>query len=690
MPGFFYALLRILALSNYLRSAMFLLSKLRSALILMGSTLIFISCSTTVTEIYTSVDEYPVYDGKDLGVHYGPEKTTVRIWSPAAEAVRMHLYSDGLSDSKELTTLLEPAESGTWVTTLQGDNRNIYYTFQVMQNGQWLEESPDIYARAVGVNGRRGMIIDLRETDPDGWKEDRRPDLANYTDIIIYEMHIRDMTIDASSGVNQRGKYLGLTETNTKNPMGDATALDHIRELGVTHVHLLPAFDHRSIDETRLDEPQYNWGYDPLNYNVPEGSFATDPFDGRVRVREFKEMVKSFHDNGIRVILDVVYNHTGQTMESNFNQLVPDYFYRKNPDGTFSDASACGNETASEREMMRRFMIESVKYWAEEYHIDGFRFDLMGIHDIPTMNAIADTLRAVDPSIFIYGEGWTAGSSPLPENQQALKRNTYLMPHVAAFSDDVRDGLKGSVFEHEDTGFATGKPGMKESVKFGIVASTKHPQVDYEQVNYSDSPWANSPSQAINYVSCHDNHTLYDRLINSKPEATDAEIASMHRLANTVVLTAQGIPFLHAGVDFMRTKQGVENSYESPDSINAIDWNRKSRYREHFNYYRDLVALRKNHPAFRMPSEEMIREHLRFTDHEHPNMLSFMISGNANADSWADILVILNGSDEDVRVELPAGNWTLVGDGKHIDQEGIARLTAFSQVPAYSAYILYK
>ncbi|MEJ2004008.1 MAG: type I pullulanase [Cyclobacteriaceae bacterium] len=572
----------------------------------MGATIFIFSCSVSV-ETYESVDQYPVYEGNDLGVHYAPEATSVRIWSPAAEEVRMHLYSEGAGSDRLMTINLNPAESGTWTVTLEGDQRNAYYTFQVKQNGIWLQEKPDIYARAVGVNGMRGMIVDLSETDPDGWDDDVRPEMSEYTDIIIYEMHIRDMTIDPGSGVTQKGKYHGLTETNTKNESGDATALDHIRDLGVTHVHLLPSFDHRSIDETKLDQPQYNWGYDPLNYNVPEGSYSTNPYDGKVRIREFKQMVKAFHDNGIRVILDVVYNHTGQTEESIFNQLVPDYYYRKNPDGTFSDAAACGNETASEREMMRKYMIESVKYWATEYHLDGFRFDLMGIHDISTMNAIADELRAIDPTIFIYGEGWTAGSSPLPETERALKKNTYLMPHVAAFSDDLRDGLKGNVFEHEDRGFASGKKDMKESVKFGIVASTEHPQVDYSAVNYSASAWAAEPSQTINYVSCHDNHTLYDRLINSMPGASEDEIARMHRLANTVVLTSQGIPFLHAGVDFMRTKQGVENSYQSPDSINAIDWNRKTIYKDHFIYYRDLIALRKGHPAFRMPTYEMIQ-----------------------------------------------------------------------------------
>ena len=401
-------------------------------------------------------------------------------------------------------------------------------------------------------------------------------------------------------------------------------------------------------------------------------------------------MVKAFHYNGIRVIMDVVYNHTAQTDESVFNQLVPDYFYRQNADGTFSDASACGNETASDREMMRKYIIESVTYWAREYHVDGFRFDLMGIHDIETMNAIAAALHEIDPTIFIYGEGWTAGSSPLPAEAQALKRNTYLMPEVAAFSDDIRDGLKGSVFEHEDRGFASGKEGMKESVKFGIVASTQHPQVDYAAVNYSDSPWAGQPSQTINYVSCHDNHTLYDRLLNSRPDASPAEIAAMHRLANTVVLTSQGIPFLHAGVDFMRTKQNVENSYNAPDSINAINWMRKSELKEHFMYYKDLIALRKAHPAFRMPDVDMISQYLRFIENEDPLLLEYRISGHANDDPWDEVIVVFNGNATSRTISLPEGNWVCAGDGSSIDADGLGTFTGQVSVGPYASRILYR
>ena len=640
---------------------------------------------------YTSLEDYPIYEGNDLGFTYSPEATSFRLWSPAAEAVKLHLYPLGHGNEKPMSHDMQRSDKGTWLFKAKGDHKNEYYTYQVKQNGEWLQEKADPYAVAVGVNGHRAMIIDLDETDPEGWAEDRRPALASYNDIILYELHVRDISIHESGNITHKGKFKGLTETGTKNAAGLTTGLDHIKELGVTHVHLLPSFDHRSIDETRLDEAQYNWGYDPLNYNVPEGSFATDPFDGRVRVREFKEMVQALHANGLRVILDVVYNHTGQTEDSNFNQLVPDYYYRQNEAGGFSDASACGNETASERAMMRKYIVESVKYWVEEYHLDGFRFDLMGIHDIETMNLVSEELRAIDPTIFVYGEGWTAGSSPLPVEEQALKANTSRLRHVAAFSDDLRDGLKGSVFAHEDRGFVSQKPGMKESIKFGIVASTQHPQVDYQAVNYSNAPWAPEPAQTINYVSCHDNHTLYDKLKLSRPEATENELIKMHKLAQTIVLTSQGVSFVHAGTEMLRTKDGVENSFESPDAINQINWNRKTQYQELFDYYKNLIALRKAHPAFRMTSTAMIQQHLEFLDTTDDNLIAYQLKDHAHGDAWKDILVVLNGAATNKTTSIPKGEWKLIADGQNIGQKPLRMVTStVLTVPAMSAYILYK
>jgi pullulanase len=620
-----------------------------------------------------ALSQLPVYNGTDLGLTYTPEKSTFRVWSPDADMMVVNFYKDGLESESYLVESMERDTLGTWLLEVGGDLEGKFYTFQTFINEGWSSPVPDPYAKAVGTNGKRAMVIDLKKTNPEGWENDQKPPLNNPTDIIIYELHIRDLSVAENSGIQQKGKFLGLTELGTTNQEGLSTGLDHIKELGVTHIHLLPSYDFMSIDESKLEEQKFNWGYDPQNYNVPEGSYSTNPADGRVRIREFKQLIKTLHENGLRVIMDVVYNHTGVTGESNFNQLFPEYYYRMNSNGSFSDASACGNETASEKPMMRKFMIESTKFWAEEYHIDGFRFDLMGIHDIETMNKISESLHAVDSTIFIYGEGWTAGGSPLKETKRALKKYTYKLDNVAAFSDDMRDGVKGHVFTAEDRGFASGNPKLKESVKFGIVAATEHPQIDYEAVNYSKWAWANEPSQCINYVSCHDNHTLYDRLVNSNPKEPEAELIKMHKLANTIILTSQGISFLHAGVEMLRTKQGVENSYNSPDSINQLDWSRKTQYPEVFDYYKKLIALRKNHPAFRMPSKAMIQKHLSFFEIPDSNLIGYQISDHANGDQWETILVYFNGNKESRQIEIPKGNWKIVVQDGIIDENGLGQ-----------------
>ena len=648
------------------------------------------ACSETVPQ-YASFGDYPIYEGTDLGLTYTPEQSVFKLWAPSASKAVLRLYEKGTDGKPTETMSMKRGENGVWVTEIKKDLVGKYYSFQTLVNEKWGLEVPDPYVKAVGVNGKRGQVIDFKNTTPQGWETDTKPPLKNPTDIILYELHIRDLSMHDNSGIQHKGKFLGLTEQGTKNPAGVATGLDHIKELGVTHVHLLPSFDYLSIDESKLDENKFNWGYDPQNYNVPEGGYSTDPYDGATRVREFKQMVKTLHDNGLRVILDVVYNHTGVTEGSNFNQLVPGYYYRQNAEGGFSNASACGNETASDRPMMRKFIIESVKYWVNEYHIDGFRFDLMGIHDIETMNQVSAALHEIDPTIFIYGEGWTAGDTPLPENDRALKKYTHRINGVAAFSDDIRDGLKGSVFDAPDRGFASGKPNMEESVKFGIVASTQHPQINYQKVNYSDAPWAAQPSQTINYVSCHDNHTLWDRLINSQPDISDGERLKMHKLANAVVLTSQGIPFLHAGVEMLRTKNGEENSFESPDAINKLDWSRKTTYQKVFDYYKKLIYLRKNHPAFRMPTTQMIQQHLKFMDFKEGDLLiGYTISGNANGDSWKDILVLFNGNLEAKTIDLPEGKWTVALNEDKINEKGV--FTVFNKVslPASSAMVLFR
>lgn len=637
--------------------------------------------------VFDSLDDYPVYPYADLGASYTAEATTFKLWSPAAQAVRVHLYDTDSPTVNAFQTIKAKTVDGAWTALAKGDLDGTYYTFQIKRDGRWLEEATDPYARAAGTNGMRGQVVNLTDTDPTDWAKDRRPPLAAPTDAVIYELHVRDISLDPLSGIEHKGKFIGLAERGTTTLQGTKTGIDHLIELGVTHVHLLPSFDYLSVDEARLDEAQYNWGYDPQNYNVPEGSYSTDPANGKVRIREFKQMVKALHDAGIRVIMDVVYNHTGRTENSHFQLLIPDYFYRFRADGSFSDASACGNEIASERPMVRKYIRESVTYWVEEYHVDGFRFDLMGIHDIATMNEISEALHGIDSTILLYGEGWTAGDSPLPDSLRALKANTHELSRIAAFSDDVRDGLKGSVFEHQEQGFVSGAKGRAASVQFGVIAATRHPQVDYDSVNYSKAPWAKEPHQCINYVSCHDNHTLWDRLAISNPSDPPSVRERMHRLALATVLTSQGIPFLHAGTEMLRSKNGNENSYKSGDGINAIRWSGKRAHALTFSYVRDLIALRKAHPAFRMGSTKSLTRHLAFTDTKDDQLVSYRIK-DAPGDQWSDIYVTLNGAAKPRAVKLPEGVWRQVVDGRKVAPEGInKKLSGTTYVEAKSANI---
>ncbi|MBR9920344.1 MAG: type I pullulanase [Bacteroidetes bacterium] len=635
---------------------------------------------------YASFEEYPTPVEANLWPDYNPTGTRFSIWSPTAEDVRLHLFEAGNGGEAITTHSLERTKDGIWELRLDGDLHGTYYTYQVKTNGQWLDETPGIYAQAVGVNGKRAMVVDLKKTDPAGWEADSGPKVNTRNEAIIYELHIRDITIHPESGSGKPGKYLGLVETGTKGPEGIATGIDHMKELGITHVHLLPTYDHYSIDESRLDSAQFNWGYDPQNYNVPEGSFSEDPFNAEVRIREFKEMVKTFHENGIGVILDVVYNHTGRTDDSNFNLESPGYYYRQWEDGKGSDASGCGNETASDRAMMRKFILESVEYWVEEYHLDGFRFDLMAIHDIETMNAVTERLKTVNPNVFVYGEGWTAGDSPLPVERRALKAHTQQMPDITAFSDDIRDGLKGSVFDDKSTGFVSGAENMEESVKFGVVGSIQHPQIDYKAVNYSDAPWTTEPWQAVSYVSCHDNHTLYDKLKISREDADEETIIAMDKLANAIVLTSQGMAFLHAGSEMLRTKDGEHNSYNLPDEINQFVWQRKVDYANVFEYYKNLISLRKAHPAFRMTSAEEVREKLTFQVIE-PGLVSYQISDNANGDDWQEILVIYNARTTPFDFSL-GGEWQIAVEGDvFLSGKSVSGEVA---VPAISMMVLYR
>lgn len=640
---------------------------------------------------YASYELYPVRSGSLAEMEYAPEGTRFSLWAPTADEVRLMLYNEGEGGHAYRTVSMEAGEEGVWHTTVAEDLLGKFYTFNVKTGDRWLGDTPGIFAKAVGVNGHRAAIIDLRSTDPEGWADDRRPPLRSAADVVIYEMHHRDFSISPASGIDHKGKFLALTEAGTRSPEGLATGIDHLRELGVTHVHLLPSYDYASIDETRLDENRYNWGYDPLNYNVPDGSYATDPYRPDVRIREFKQMVQALHQAGIRVILDVVYNHTFSIDGSNFERTAPGYFYRQRPDGTYADASACGNETASDRPMMRKYIVESVLHWAREYHIDGFRFDLMGIHDIRTMNEVRAALTALDPSIIVYGEGWAAQAPQLPQDSLAMKANTYRMPGIAAFSDEMRDALRGPFNDNKQGAFLAGLPGGEESIKFGIVGAVQHPQVCNDSVNYSQAPWAGEPTQMISYVSCHDDMCLVDRLRASIPGIKDDELARLDKLAQTAVFTSQGIPFIYAGEEVMRDKKGVHNSFQSPDSINAIDWSRKALHADVFAYYKGLIQLRKNHPAFRLGSAELVRRHLEFLPVEGKNLVAWRLKEHAGGDRWEDIVVVLNSRREPARVAVPQGNYTIVCKDGAINEGGLAKVSgAELTVPAQSALIAWK
>ena len=612
-------------------------------------------------------------------VTYTPKATTFSlVTSPEVRKVNV-MVSDTDSDNAQLVKGMKRVGAGRWKLTVKDDLKGKYYLFGVYNNAQ-PDLTPGVFAKAVGVNGQRGAIVDLRDTDPEGWGDDRRPELKSPVDLVIYEMHHRDFSVDYSSGIEHKGKFLALTEPR---------AIEHLKRLGVNAVHLLPSFDYASVDESRPDVAQFNWGYDPLNYNVPEGSYSTNAADPKARIREFKLMVQALHKAGIMVILDVVYNHTFNIDGSNFQKTYPGYYFRHRPDGSYSDGSGCGNETASEQPLMREFMLESVKYWANEYHIDGFRFDLMGIHDIETMNLIRAELDKIDPSIYMYGEGWSAGSCAYPQEKLAMKANTKELNGIGAFSDDMRDALRGPFSDDTKGGFLAGVKGQEESLKFGIAGGISHPQVDMSKVNYSKEAWANEPSQMIAYVSCHDDMCLTDRLRASIPYIGDDELIRLDLLAQTAVLTSQGVPFILSGEEMLRDKKGVHNSYKSPDSINRFDWNNLKRYPGVFDYYSKLIALRKAHPAFRMGSAEEVRKNLVFLDAPE-GVVAFRLKDNAGGDRWKDIIVVLNANKTEASVNIPEGQYTKVlADGK-VDENGLGTVSGTDvKVAAQSATIIH-
>lgn len=664
---------------------------MKKTILMLVAAVLLAGCSSSYKK-YKSFDEYPVYNGNDLELSYAATGSKFRVWAPTADEVKLLLFDNGIEGAAYMMKNMHRSKNGTWVVAVSGDLKGKFYTFQIKIGEKWMNETPGMWVKAVGVNGKRAAIIDLNETNPEGWEKDKRPELKNVADIALYELHVRDFSMSPTSGMKNKGKFLAFTEQGTKNTAGQATGIDHLKELGITHVHLLPSYDYASVDETKLNENKYNWGYDPLNYNVPEGGYSSDPANPVARIKEFKQMVQSLHQANIRVVMDVVYNHTFVGEESHLNLLVPGYFYRFNKDSTWSNASGCGNETASERPMMRKFMVESVVYWAKEYHVDGFRFDLMGIHDIETMNAIRAALDKVDPTIVIYGEGWTASGSPLPEEKRAVKKNAKQLKGIAVFSDDIRDALKGSWMHSEIPGFVSGTDSLEESVKFGVVGGVQHSQIDYTKPIYSKEPYVNSPLQTVNYVSCHDDMCLVDKLRSSRPKgATEDEIIKFNKLTQTVVYTSQGLPFIYAGEEIYRDKKGVHNTYQSPDSINQINWDNKTKYGDIFNYYQGLIALRKAHPAFRMTSQDMVQKNLKFLDMNTPNVVAYTLGNNANKDSWKQILVIFNGNRKPVGLQIPEGTWNVVCYNGAINPSGVLMQVKGQKlnVPASSAAIMY-
>ncbi len=613
------------------------------------------------------------YGGNDLGNTYTPQHTKFRLWAPTASEAKLVTYKNW-NDKIGAEINMQQGEKGTWTAELKGNQKGLFYTYKVKIGDKWTE-AVDPYVRAASVNGDKGAVVNLEETNPKKWKANKKPKFKNPEDAIIYELHVRDLSIQSESGIKQKGKYLGVTEKGTKGPEGVKTGLDHIKDLGVTHVQFLPIFDYASVNEETLNEPQYNWGYDPKNFNVPEGSYSTNPYEPTVRITELKQMVQTLHDNNLRVVMDVVYNHMYNAAESNFHKLVPGYYYRYNEDGTFANGTGVGNDTASERKMMRKFMIDSVTYWAKEYNLDGFRFDLMGIHDYETMNEIRKAVNQIDPSIILHGEGWDL-NTPLAAELKANQKNAEKMKGIAHFNDNIRDGLKGSVFEDKENGFINGKENMEDRIKKGITAG-----IDYD----TNSSTYQDPEQVLTYVEAHDNHTLWDKLELTNPGDSDEVRTQMHKLSSSILLTSQGIPFLHAGQEFMRTKYGDHNSYKSPDSINQMDWLRRATFNNEVDYMKGLIELRKKYSAFRMTSAEQIKTHVSFID-APKNTVAYIIEGNKHE----YFTVAHNANREAVEITLPSkGPWKVLVDGK---QAGSKLLYVVHdnkiKVPALSSFVL--
>ena len=612
---------------------------------------------------------------------YSKSKTQFCFWSPVAEQMELRIYGD--SETPEAQTFaLKKDKYNFWHQTVKGDLAGKFYTVRSRQNGEWAEEAPGIFAKAVSINGTRAAIIDMSRTNPDGWTDDKRPAMTDPTDIVVYETHLRDFTMSVNSGIQNKGKFIALTEKGTKTPDGLSSGIDHLKELGITHLQILPMFDYGSIDETTLSLGNYNWGYDPINYNVPEGGYSVDPYDPAQRIYEAKQMIQALHQAGIRVVMDVVYNHTYNVAGCALGRVVPEYFYRLNADGSYANGSGCGNETASDHEMMRRFMVESVCYWAREYHVDGFRFDLMGIHDQETMRQIRLALDQIDPTILTYGEGWAAMSPAYPYEELAMKQFTYKMPRVGAFSDDIRNALIGSPFDHL-RGFASGNPQGRQALCFGIAGG-----INYGEKEFGEG-WSGEPMQHVSYITCHDNYCLRDRIEVSAPEETEDTRIRMNKLAQTAVLVSQGMTFIYGGEELYRTKRGIDNSYQSPDSINIIPWENKQLYNDLYEYYRQMIQIRRQHKGFRLGTAELVNRHLDFLPTEQESLVAFRLKELEGIDSAKSLIVVLNGSAEPAETNIPMGEYVVLAQDGKANAEGLTTVSTMQlTVAPYSATIL--
>ena len=646
---------------------------------------VFATEEVPLTKLYSSEDFESMYTyaGDDLGAIWTKEKTTFRVWAPTATSVKVALYQSGTAGTDDLIEQLEMTAdaSGTWVAEKEGDLNGVYYTYVVDVDGV-TNEACDPYAKTTGVNGLRAMVIDMDSTDPEGWDKDTDPHAGNpITDAVIYELHVRDLSVDESSGITNKGKFLGLIETGTTNSGGIPTGLDHIKNLGITHIHLLPSYDYGSVDETRLDTPQFNWGYDPVNYNVPEGSYSTDPYNGEVRVKEFKTMVKGLHDNGISVIMDVVYNHVYDAEKYCFNLIVPQYFSRVSETGKYSAGSGCGNDTASERSMVKKYIVDSVKYWADEYHIDGFRFDLVGLIDTETINAVVEEVHKTHPNVIFYGEGWTMDTQMTKDGYtMTTQTNSTETPGFAFFSDTMRDALRGPMSSDSKEGFISAAGGYANNVANCFLGAPI---------------WCKSPTQTINYASCHDNLALFDRITTSTKKYTFEDRVRMNNLAASVVMLSQGVPFFQAGEEILRSKPlpdgGFDhNSYKSSDAINNIKWDdlNDETYQMVRDYYAGLIAFRKAHPALRMTSAEDVAANIKqIREDLESNVLAFQFAPGANGDDYG-MFVVINGKLKDTTVALPEGKWTIYVQGEKAGTEVLDVVSGTVQVDALSALIL--